>query len=211
MDDRDGRVGRRVQPSALHLSPCFHRKDLPCQVLANVRIPPAEASIFDGDVEFVVGTPEVRCRVKGLLKWVPAATNPYVLPEHYHFLYGGPPAVPFSRFGQTSLWLAKRDDVDLGGRGCMPVENLVGDIYAGVPIPERGCLGFVFEVEVAVPEIWGRFHIDTADDPGEGRWVLSAAIDAVEQMDEVEWNRVSCRAFVRAIGGLVLDVTGRPT
>jgi len=158
------------------------------------------------DVEFVVGTPEVRCRVKILLRWEPGADNPAVSPDDYHFLAGAPP-VPVSRFGTTDLWLAKRDDVDLGGRGCAPVENLAGDIYAGLPIPDRGCLGFVCEAETTVQEIWGRVHLDTLN-TGTGRWVVAAAADAVDQMTEEEWARVSTRFFSRLIRGARMSGPG---
>jgi hypothetical protein len=192
--------GRHVQPSALHLSPGFHRKDLPPVVIADV-LDQGRATL--GDAEFVVGTPEVRCRIKVLLRWVPAAHNPWKSPDDYHFLAGAP-AVPVSRFGPTSLWLAKRDDVDMGGRGCAPVENLAGDIFAGLPIPDRGCLGFVCEAETTVQEIWGRLHLETTS-TGPGRWVLAAAADAMEQLSEREWDRVSTRFFCRVIQGAVLS------
>lgn len=195
---------RKVQSSALHYSPGFHRKDLPPIALAEVSLPPRAALSAAGTCEFRVGTPEVRCRIKGTLRWVPGAANPLTQPDDYHYLSGGPPAVPFSRFGETSLWLAKRDDVDLGGRGLAPVENLAGDIYAGLPVPDRGCLGFVFEAETTVPEIWGRFHVDCRSLPGAGRWVLSAAADAVDQMTDEEWARVSSRFYLAASNGLYL-------
>jgi hypothetical protein len=192
--------GRHVERSALHYSPGFHRKDLPPVVLANVIDVPARSR--SGDAEFVVGTPEVRCRIKILLRWVPAAQNLLVNPGDYHFLVGG---VPTSRFGATSLWLAKRDDVDMGGRGCMPVENLAGDIYAGLPIPDRGCMGYICEAETVAQEIWGRLVVDVNGLPGAGRWVLAASADAIEQMTEEEWARVSTRFFARAIRGAELS------
>lgn len=193
---------RRVQPSAMHFSPGFHRKDLPPIVLAEVSLDGGRILPLSGTVDFMVGTPEVRCRIKGLLRWVPAANNLLRQPADYHYLSGG---VPTSRFGGTQLWLAKRDDVDLGGCGFAPVENLLGDIFGPVPVPERGCLGFVFEAETTVPEIWGRFTVDCLAMPGAGRWVLSAAADGVDQMTAEEWARVSCRFYLRAEGGLVLQ------
>lgn len=196
---------RRVQPSALHLSPGFHRRDLPPLVLATVLGTSQTGN--SGTCEFMVGTPEVRCRLKGLLRWVPAAGNVLSAPEDYYFLQGG---MPFSRFGASTLWLAKRDDVDMGGRGLRPVENLLGDIFGPVPIPDPGCMGFLFEAETAAPEIWGRLTIDCSGSPGDGAWVLSVAADAVHPMTEEEWARVNSRMYLRG-GGLLLANPGRPS
>ncbi len=194
--------GRRVQPSALHPSPGFHRRDLPPVVVAEVALDDRTRA-WSGTAEFAVGTPEVRARIKGLLRWVPDASNPLTLPEHYWLL--DPGGAHINLFGTTNLWLAKRDDVDHGGRGLMPVENLAGDRYAGLPIPEPGCLGWVFEAETTVPEIWGRFQIDASGGIGAGRWVLSAAADAVDPMTEGEWDRVCSRFYVKVQRGLLLS------
>lgn len=186
---------RKVQPSALHYSPTLQRRDLSPLVLADCA---AEGRAADGVAEFAITTPEVRCRIKGVIRWVPSAANPLTRPDDYHYMSGAPP-LPTSRFAGTGLWLAKRDDVDLGGRGMAPVENLLGDIYTPWLV-DRGCLGILFEAETAAMELWGRFYVDLGGFPGPGAWVLKAAANAVEPMNDTEWARVSSRFAIRGQG-----------
>ena len=189
---------RRVLPSALHPSPGFLRRDLPPIQIVDVSGLPAGGRTTSGYAEFKISTPEARCRIKGVIRWVPDASNPRTRPEDYHYLAGAPLA-PYSLFAGTGLWLAKRDDVDLGGRGLAPVENLMGDIFAPVLV-QRGCLGIFFEVETAAQEIWGRFLCDCTNGPGDGRWVVKAAADAVEEMSREEWDRLTCRFYITGVG-----------
>jgi hypothetical protein len=193
---------RRVQPSALHPSPGFLRRDLPPVQIVDVSGLPEGGRTTSGYAEFKISTPEARCRIKGVVRWVPAADNSRTRPEDYWFLAGVPPA-PYTLFGATGLWLAKRDDVDLGGRGLAPVENLMGDLFAPARI-QRGCLGFFFEVETAAHELWGRLEADCGNFPGDGRWVVKAAADAVEEMAREEWDRLTCRFYLSCITGLQL-------
>lgn len=206
MDNRPQSRDRVVQSSALHPSPELEHHDLPsielCEifessyrgspiVLPNGIVIPGNHT--SGDVEFVVVTPEVRSRIKGVLLFIPGAGLP-VTPDAY---WPDAPAAPL--FGATNLWLAKREDEPVlgGGMGAVPVENLAGSIVAGQPIPDPGCLGYIFEVETTANEIWGRLHIDS-EHLRSGRWVLKVAADAVYPMTPFEWKRV-CSRFARRV------------
>lgn len=194
---------RIVQPSALHLSPELRHIDLPPVQVVNVLASrEAPSSPQTGVAEIVVQTPETRCRVKGVLLWVPRSTNLLVSPADYW------PAGPRNLFGATSIWLAKRDESAVNGRGAIPVENLAGDIFAGLQIPEPGCLGWMFEVQTSGQEVWGRFAVD-ATATGAGQWMLKATCDAIDPMTDVEWNRVHSRFACRVVSGAVLQ-EGRP-
>jgi hypothetical protein len=189
---------RAGYPSALHPSARFHRRDLPPLVLANVDGTDARSEHpTGGQAQFVVGTPEVRCRIKATVLWIPAPENPLVLPDVYWSLQGMPPA-PVCRLDGCGLWVAKREDTALGGRAFSPVENLAGDIFQPAPL-EVGCLGWTVEAETAADEIYGRLTITTTHEPGAGRWVVRAAADAVEEMTGPEWDRVTSRFFIRAL------------
>ncbi len=187
---------RSGYPSALHPSKNFHRKDLPPLRLAEVFVdtrPWAQTGI----AEFAISTPEVRCWIKGALVWTPGAANPLTLPEDYWFIDAG---LPFSRFHDCSLWLTKRQDCPLNGRGCENVENLLGDIFNFAPIPQPGCLGYLFEVQTTAEEIWGRVNLSAVNAPGAGQWMLLACADLESaEVTKEEWDRLTSRFYAKAL------------
>jgi hypothetical protein len=215
MANRPFSATRIVQPSALHPSPSLQRRDLPPIDLCAVEpdgftrdddfgfvVEPAP-TVYEGDVDFVVTTPEVRSRIKVDLIYVPNMADPRRQPGPEYYWLDPVTAAHRNLFGNTALWMTKREEPALGGGYSENVENLVGDIYTSQPIPDPGCMGFVGEFETASQEVWGRLHVKSTD-LWSGRWVLKVAANAVYDMNDVEWNRVCSRFACRALGSLRL-------
>lgn len=189
MGNRPHGNDRTIQPSALHYSPGFHRFDLPPRVLAEVVF--NDGSTQDpqtGTVEFYVTTPEVRTRIKVALVWVPGAGESSAVDSYW---FNG--ALHINKFGDTALWLVKRECGMHGSGSFVHVENLAGDIYVGEPVPDTGDMGYIAEVETTAEQVWGRFFIDAAA-LKVGTWVLKCATNALEDISESEWKRV-CERF----------------
>jgi len=199
---------RAVQPSGLHPSPEFHRQDLPARDIATITVEETRELPLTATASFVVQTPDVRCRVRGTLIFVPdgfpgAATSGEIVDRFW------PPSAPAGYFGTTSLWLAKRDEATNGSADRLPVENLVGSIAAFRPLPDPGCMGFTFDVESCNDEVWGRFAVDARQFVGHGgKWVLRTSAVAYESMTEGEWKRVSSRFAARVLTAAVLSSAG---
>jgi hypothetical protein len=194
--------GRLVSPpSALHPSPGFHRRDLPAQLLCRSTLPlDGRTVIGTGTAQFVVTTPDVRARVKLDLIFVPDAAVQAAFPDLLGHFWGTKLA-PVNLFDKCALWLTKRGEPGIHG-GHVNVENLLGDIYDGEPIPEPGCLGYHVEAETCAEELWGRVHFGDAEEGfavpmGLGVWYVRAAAHGYEQMSEGEWERVVSRFAIR--------------
>lgn len=180
---------RIVQPSALHPSGEFQRRDLPAIDVAFVAGVGGQGP-QTGYAEFVMATPEVRCRIRGSLIFVPQLPGVDLISTMWDA--GG-------KFGGSALWLAKRDEATNGSAERVPVENLVGAYGALRPIPDPGCLGFTFDLEVCADEVWGRFLVDSTLMDFPGKWVLRPSAVAYQAMTDVEWNRLLGRFSVRAL------------
>lgn len=195
--------GRIVQPSALHPSPGFHRRDLFPVDLARCSGEESRELASGGVVEFVVTTPEVRSQVRLSLIFVPSTYPGGLVPGLgvIDYFWPTPKPVPFaSYFGATALWLAKRDESCNGSGENVPVENLVGDVWAPRPLPDPGCLGFTASAETCNDELWGRFTVDASLIVGfAGKWVLRASAVDYQGVSEQEWNRVVGRFAIRVI------------
>lgn len=194
---------RIVQPSGLHASPGFFRRDLFPVDLARIGVvtngPPS------GTVQFVVTTPEVRTRVRFSLVYVPAVAggNPV------DTLWPQPKPPGFTtNFGATSLWLCKRDESCNGSGERVPVENLVGDVYTPRPLPDNGCLGFTVDAESCNDEIYGRFFVDGTDLAAGGKWVLRVSATAYQEVSQREWDRLVGKLAIRVISSADLTPGG---
>jgi hypothetical protein len=150
--------------------------------------------------EFVVGSPEVRCRVRGTLVFVPDLVPGGTTPLAQTVDQFWPSAMTPSYFGATGLWLAKRDESTNGSGDRVPTENLVGGVYAPRTIPDQGCLGYTFEAETCSDELWGRLTVDGLAMAGAtGKWVLRTSVVAYQLLTENEWRRVLGKFFARAV------------
>lgn len=192
------KLARNVQPSALHPSPLLHRRDLPPIVLARVFIDEEREGNETGTVEFVVTTPEVRCRILGALIWVPTSyplgSTGQIVDRFWPAGHGA-----FTFWGDTALWLAKRHEAALISGVKVPTENVVGNIDTPRVFPDPGCLGCEFEAETYGDELWGRLFVDASLLASEGVWVLRAAAADYTGVNEVEWNRVLGKFAIRAL------------
>jgi len=187
--------GRQVMRSAFHPTPGLHRKNLPSLILGRISDDFGRVQTTFGLARFVVTTPEVRCLTRIDLHWCPDT------PQTIEDLWGTHDA-PANAFAGHALWLTKRGEPGLHGAGQQNIENLLGDCYHGIDVPQPGCLGYHLEAETCADELWGRLRLGGVDDQTltdlpAGIWVLRAACDAVEQLSKEEWDRVLERFAVR--------------
>lgn len=201
--------GRNVQPSDLHPSPGFHRRELQPIVLGRI----IWSGDFDpsGDAEFVVTTPEIRTRVRLEIIFCP---DPGTIPNpNDPQIFWGWASNRQNLFAGHTLWLTKRSNPELHGWGEVNVENLVGDIWQGEPIPMPGCLGYHIEAETTADEIWGRLHIGGVGQQvtqlPAGTWILRVSADAVHPMEKDEWDRLVSRFARRSLVGANVSNQGR--
>jgi hypothetical protein len=196
------RLERIVPASSGHPAPDFNRFRLQPIDLAHVTY--GGRGDDEGDAEFVIRTPEVRCRVRVTIMLAPLTFPPGATGDVVDRIWNGHTAPGASLFGGTQLWVAKRDEPGRHSGESLPVENIVGSYASYRPGPDPGCLGFTFDFESCNDEVWGRLHVDASAMTFSGVWVLRASIVGFQGVTPVEWDRVTSRFEARVVKALNL-------
>ncbi|MDD5367329.1 MAG: hypothetical protein PHR30_18500 [Gallionellaceae bacterium] len=145
-----------------------------------------------GDANFVVPTPDARCRTK--ISVVFSADVGGAAPAVADPMLASLPA------GNT-LWLVYRE---LSGSGTRtPVRNLAGTRAAPLAIPtDAGLWGYEDQIETAGDEVFGKLHLVPLGYIG--RVQLRVRYAAMEPMSQAEWSNLVDKAI--PWGGPVLQM-----
>lgn len=157
---------------------------------------PASAADNDGNVQFWVKTPNVRCRTRVAIVLEPddVAVDPNNDPSTVILESSG--GLPVG----GSLWVAEKERTRNGRPQTSPVRNVVGTGATPLAIPTDPRLwGYVFEIETNGQELYGQFVPNPikVDPASASKWHLVVRYESVVRLSDEEWNQFKGRAGIR--------------
>jgi hypothetical protein len=145
---------------------------------------PAGATVNQPPIDFVVKTPNVRCRTRVAITLEPQGASAVDVDTQ--------PYTTFADNGPATLWVAAKTISRGARRKSIPTRNVVGTGAAPLSIPTDARLwGYEFEIETAGEELHGRFvPPTTVGAPAEGyTWRVQARYESVVRLSDQEWNQ----------------------